>query len=210
VDSSLLPLLVAEIPRDGPAVSVFWARLYNAFYHGETALQDNHLQATQIFLDRSGKHGLGVEQTHGTALGQRQPLLFHDVAVHGVQRVKGPGVEAEGQQGRLVIQLSADGREQRHAAGRARTVRGLLVLFPGARVAVPPGVLVSVEDAALEAALGGFVVALAVPDPSLVFPPLEAHVDLADVEDEFVDAVAQFGRESEEGGEALIALPAVE
>jgi hypothetical protein len=40
-----------------------------------------------------------------------------------------------------------------------------------------------------------------------VFPLLEAHVDLADVEDKFEDSVAEFGRQSKEGGELSVALP---
>jgi hypothetical protein len=42
-----------------------------------------------------------------------------------------------------------------------------------------------------------------------VFPLLEAHVDLADVEDEFVDSVSELGRQAEEGRELLVAFPSV-
>jgi hypothetical protein len=59
---------------------------------------------------------------------------------------------------------------------------------------------VLVEDAAAEAGLACL---------GPVFPLLEAHVDLADVEDEFVDSVSELGRQAEEGRELLVAFPSV-
>ena len=98
-----------------------------------------------------------------------------------------------------MVQLAADGREQGHAAAR----RGIGVF--GFRV--PPRVLVLVEDAAPEAAFDGLVAAVAVFRPRPVFPLFEADIDLADVEDKLEDSVAEFGRQTEEGGELSVTLP---
>lgn len=118
-----------------------------------------------------------------------------------MHRLEGPGVEAEREQDGLVVQLAADGRQQRHATASRRLRRVVFQAYPG--------VLGLAENAAIETAFGRLVTAVAVFDLQPSSPLLEAHVDLADGEDEFEDLVTEFGREAEERGELLVACPSV-
>ena len=118
--------------------------------------------------------------------------------MHGLER---PGVEAEGEQDGLVVQLATDGRQQRHATARRRFRRVAFQAYPR--------VLVLAENAAIETAFDCVIAAVAVFHLQPASPLLEAHVDLADGEDEFEDLVTEFGRESEERGQLLVACPSV-
>ena len=195
-----LPLAMIHSPGNCLVAPILRAVFTLLPHHREPRLEHHDFQAAKVFLDGRRQHRLGVEHPDGAAVRQSQPFLLHDEPVHDVEGLERPGVQTEGQERGLVVELAADGREQLQAP--ARWGRG------GFRAA--PGVLVLAKDAAPEAATDGFVVALAVARAGLVFPFLEAHVDLTDVEDELVDAVAQLGRQAEEGRESPVAVQAVD
>jgi hypothetical protein len=69
--------------------------------------------------------------------------------------------------------------------------------------------LILAENAAVETAFDRVIAAVAILHLQPAFPLLEAHVDLTDREDEFKDLVTEFGRESEERGQLLVACPSV-
>jgi hypothetical protein len=73
-----------------------------------------------------------------------------------------------------------------------------------------PGVLLLVEDAAVEAAFDeGFGGALAgAGGAGFVLPFFVTDVDLADREDELVDAIAELRGEAEEGGSGTVEVVA--
>lgn len=175
--------------------------LDDALRHGEPALQHNQLQATKAHFHVPGRQGLAVQRVNRAALRQRQPLLLQDVALHDPPRLKRPGVEGVREEDGFVVELAADGREQRHAARR------IGVVFFG--VLRPPWVLAAAEDATVEATFDYFDRG-AMESMRRVGLVFEAHVDLPNSEDEFPYAVAELGGETEEWRESLVSLISTE
>jgi len=138
-----------------------------------------------------------------------------------VVALEGPDVECVGEEDGLRVQLPGDGGQEGHSVlvlmlvlllrvGMGMTMGIGVMTTNGGGIAGFPWVLLLVEDAAVEAAfddgLGGALAAAS--GTGFVLPFFVAHVDLADGEDELVDAIAQLGGEAQERGDRAIAIVA--
>lgn len=164
------------------------------------------LEASKQILYGLGRLLPEEEDLDGPSLLQRHPPLLQ-VSVHQPRVVKRPSIELEGKDGRLVIQLPAHARQQRHAA-RGGTRFGVFVgnTAPGCAMSTPcrtprgssngmvyrwqgPRIGVGCQSSAVEARS-----CIGIWTPSSV-----VNADLANVEKQLVYTQPELGRKAEQG-----------